>query len=111
MEQEIVKLTPAAAARFRHLLETRGAGAAGIRLGIKTTGCSGYSYALDFARHVGPEDIVVREGEVTLVLDAEAVPLIAGTEIDWAEDRIAARFVFNNPNEKARCGCGESFAV
>ncbi len=111
MEQEIVKLTPAAAARFRHLLETQGTGAAGIRLGIKTTGCSGYSYVLDFARDLGPEDIVVREGEVTLVLDAEAVPLIAGTEIDWAEDRIAARFVFNNPNEKARCGCGESFAV
>ncbi len=111
MRQDIVRLTPAAAARFRHLLETRGEGAAGIRLGIKTSGCSGYSYALDFAREIGPGDVVVREGEVTLVLDPEAVPLLAGTRIDWAEDKIAARFVFENPNEKARCGCGESFAV
>ncbi|HFA59159.1 MAG TPA: iron-sulfur cluster assembly accessory protein [Rhodospirillales bacterium] len=111
MREDIVKLTPAAAARFRHLLETRGDGAAGIRLGVRTSGCSGYSYALDFARDIGPEDVVVREGEVVLVLAPEVVPLVAGTEIDWAEDRIAARFVFHNPNEKARCGCGESFAV
>lgn len=111
MQRDIVNLTDRALARFRHLLETRGEGAVGIRLGVKTTGCSGYSYVMDFAREVGPGDRQVVQDGVVLVVDGKAAALLAGTEIDWIEDGLGAQFVFRNPNEKARCGCGESFAV
>ena len=111
MAETIVTLTPAAANRVRQLLATRGEGAAGLRLAVKPTGCSGFSYHLDFARSIGPEDHVVESDGVTVVVDAKAVPLVAGTRIDWVEDQLGAQFVFHNPNEKARCGCGESFKV
>lgn len=109
--EELVRLTDRALARLRHLLEAHGRQAGGIRLGVRPTGCSGYSYAMDFAEDVGPGDRVVERDGVRLVVDGEAAPLLAGTEIDWVEDRLGAQFVFRNPNEKARCGCGESFAV
>jgi iron-sulfur cluster assembly protein len=111
MAEPLLSLTPSAARRVRDLLATRGEGARGLRLGVKATGCSGFSYKLDFARSIGPEDRVVESQGVTVVVDAEAVPLLAGTEVDWVEDGLGAQFVFKNPNEKARCGCGESFKV
>jgi iron-sulfur cluster assembly protein len=111
MSEPILTLTPAAVSRVRHLLATRGEGARGLRVAVKPTGCSGFSYRLDFARAIGPEDRVVECEGVTVVVDPEAVPLVAGTEVDWVEDRLGAQFVFKNPNEKARCGCGESFKV
>ncbi|BCX18475.1 MAG: iron-binding protein IscA [Geminicoccaceae bacterium] len=111
MAEPLLSLTPSAARRVRDLLATRGEGAQGLRLGVKATGCSGFSYKLDFARSIGPEDRVVESQGVTVVVDAEAVPLLAGTEVDWVEDGLGAQFVFKNPNEKARCGCGESFKV
>lgn len=107
----VVKLSERAAARVRHLLERHGEGALGLRLGVKPTGCSGWTYLLDFAREVPPEDVVVEQHGVRVVVAKDAVPLVRGTEIDWVEDRLGAQFVFRNPNEKARCGCGESFSV
>ena len=111
MSEELVRLTPAAVARVRHLLETRGEGAVGLRLGVRPTGCSGYSYALDFAREIAADDLVVRQDGVVVVVDPRSAELVRGTEIDWVEDRLGAQFTFRNPNEKARCGCGESFTV
>lgn len=109
--QELVRLTDRAVERLRQLLRAHGEGAVGIRLGVRPTGCSGYSYAMDFARSIGADDRVVERDGVRLVVDGAATALLAGTEIDWVEDRLGAQFVFRNPNEKARCGCGESFAV
>jgi iron-sulfur cluster assembly protein len=111
MSGQLLSLTPSAARRVRDLLATRGEGAAGLRLAVKPTGCSGFSYHLDFARSIGPEDHVVESDGVTVVIDAKALPLVAGTRVDWVEDQLGAQFVFHNPNEKARCGCGESFKV
>jgi iron-sulfur cluster assembly protein len=108
---EPVRLTDRAAARLRQLLEAHGQKAGGVRLGVRRTGCSGYSYAMDFAQAIGPGDQIVERDGVRLIVDGEALPMLAGTEIDWVEDRLGAQFVFRNPNEKARCGCGESFAV
>ena len=107
----LLSLTPGAVARMRDLLATKGDGAAGIKLGVKQRGCSGYSYMLDFAREIGPADEVVEADGLRLVVDPMAVMYLLGTEIDWSEDRMGASFVFRNPNEKARCGCGESFSV
>ncbi len=108
---QVVDLTPAAVARARALLTEHGEDAAGIRLGVKTTGCSGMSYKLDFAREIGAEDTVVEKDGVKLVVEPGAIMYVLGTQIDWVEDKLGAMFVFNNPNEKARCGCGESFSV
>ena len=113
MAHSLLSITPAAADRVRHLLATQGGeGAVGIRLGVKSTGCSGYSYKLDFARDVRPgEEVVEADGGVRLVVEPMAVMYLLGTELDWVEDRLGAQFVFRNPNEKSRCGCGESFTV
>ena len=111
MSRPLVSLTPAALTQMRHLLATQGKDAAGIKLGVKQRGCSGYAYMLDFANKITPMDEVVEAEEVKLVVDPMAVMYVLGTEIDWSEDKLGAAFVFKNPNEKARCGCGESFSV
>lgn len=110
-QAQVIDLTPAAVARARELLANHGADAAGIRLGVKTTGCSGMSYKLDFAPAIGADDTVIEKDGVTFVVEPGAVMYVLGTQIDWVEDKLGAMFVFNNPNEKARCGCGESFSV
>lgn len=107
----VVQVTPAAAARMRELLATQPDGAAGIKLGVKTTGCSGMSYTMDFAKEPqGGAEVVDVEG-VRLFVDPMAVMYLLGTEMDFVRDKLGASFVFRNPNEKSRCGCGESFNV
>lgn len=107
----VVDLTPAAIARVRELIANQNGEAAAIRLGVKPTGCSGLSYKLDFAKEIVAGDMVVEKDGVRLIVDPKAVAYVSGTRIDWVEDKLGAMFVFDNPNEKARCGCGESFSV
>ncbi len=111
MSREIVALTPAAIDRVRTLIETKGAGVSAIRLGVKTTGCPAFSYQLDFVENVDPVDQVVERVGIRLVVDAKSADLVSGVEIDFVEDKLGSMFVFRNPNEKSRCGCGESFSV
>jgi iron-sulfur cluster assembly protein len=107
----LISLTEAAVLRARELVAARGGDAFGIRLAVRTTGCSGYSYLLDFAGAPAAGDMVVEQAGVRIVVDPEAAVLVAGTEVDFVEDRLGSQFVFRNPHEKARCGCGESFSV
>ena len=111
MGRQLLSLTPAAIARVRHLVTTLGEGAAGIRIGVRTAGCSGLTYTMDFAQEIAPEEEVVDAGGVKVVIDPTAAMYLLGTEIDFVEDRLGAAFKFNNPNEAGRCGCGESFTV
>ena len=111
MQRQVISLTPAAADRVRHLLASQGQEAIGIRLGVKPSGCSGFSYRLDFAKDVAPGEEVVDADGVKVVIDPMAVMYVLGTELDWVEDKLGAQFVFKNPNEKGRCGCGESFKI
>ncbi len=111
MQRQVISLTPAAAGRVRQLLANQGQGAIGVRLGVKPSGCSGFSYKLDFAKDVAPGEEVVDADGVKVVIDPMAVMYVLGTELDWVEDKLGAQFVFKNPNEKGRCGCGESFKV
>ena len=111
MARQAISLTAAAADRVRHLLRTAGQGALGLKLGIKSTGCSGFSYRLDFAREIEPGAEVVEAEGVRVVIEPQALMFVLGTELDFVEDKLGAQFVFRNPNEKARCGCGESFSV
>ena len=108
---DVVTLTPEAIARVRYLLDNHGGEAVGLRLGIKTTGCSGFSYKLDFAETIDSDAAVVDADGVKVVIASDAVELVKGTAIDWVEDKLGAAFAFKNPNEAARCGCGESFSI
>jgi iron-sulfur cluster assembly protein len=106
-----ISITPSAARRIKHLVATQGGDALGIRLAIKTAGCSGLTYKIDFAREVKDRDEVVDLDGCKVVVDPEAVMFLVGTEMDFVETKLGSSFTFRNPNEKARCGCGESFTV
>jgi len=106
-----ISITPAAADRLRHLVAAHGGDALGIRLGVKTAGCSGLTYKLDFTGEIGERDEVVDLDGTKLVVDPDAVMFLLGTEMDFVEDKLGSTFQFKNPNEKGRCGCGESFTV
>lgn len=104
-------LTDAAAERVKAMIAGRGKPTVGVRVGIRTKGCSGMSYTLEFADEKGPFDEVVTDKGVTILIDPKATMFIIGTEMDYIEDKLQSGFVFINPNEKGRCGCGESFHV
>jgi len=104
-------LTGAAVERVKALLDQRGKPSAGIRIGVRTKGCSGLSYTLEYADAKGPADEVVEQDGVTILIDPKASMFIFGTEMDFVEEKLQTGFVFRNPNEKGRCGCGESFHV
>ena len=104
-------VTESAAARVRALIDGRGKPTAGIRIGVRSKGCSGLSYTLEFADEKSPFDAVVDAQGVTLLIDPKAMMFILGTEMDYVEEQMQSGFVFRNPNEKGRCGCGESFHV
>ena len=107
----LMSITPAAAEKVKALLAGRGKPSAGVRIGVRTKGCSGMSYTLEFADEKGAFDEVVEDKGVTILIDPKATMFIVGTEMDWREDKLESGFVFSNPNEKGRCGCGESFHV
>ena len=111
MARAAISLTPAAASRVRELLAKQGQDTLGLKLGVKPSGCSGFSYQLDFAREIEPGAEVIEVEGIRLVIEPRAVMYVLGTEVDFVEDKLGAQFVFRNPNEKARCGCGESFSV
>mgnify|MGYP001495551501 FL=1 len=111
MSTAVMSLTEAAAGRVKHLMETRTEPATGLRIGIRTGGCSGMAYSMEFADDKEPLDEVVEEKGVTLFVDSKALMFLVGTEMDYIEDKLQSGFVFNNPNEKGRCGCGESFHI
>ena len=107
-----VTLTPAAAERVKAILAARKDNpAVGLKVGVSTQGCSGKSYTLDYAESIGPHDEVIEDQGVTILLDPKATMFLIGTEIDFVTDKLSSSFVFKNPNEKGRCGCGESFTV
>lgn len=104
-----ITLTDKAASRVRNFLATRGGAA--LRLGVRPAGCSGSAYVVDYADAVGPDDQVFESQGVKIVIDRKNLIFLDGTEIDYAREGLSEGFRFNNPNEKARCGCGESFTV
>lgn len=104
-------MTKAALDRVCFLLEKRGKPSAGIRIGIKTKGCSGLQYTIEYADQKNPFDEEVTQGAITLFIDPKAIMFLLGTEMDFVDDTIQSGFVFSNPNEKGKCGCGKSFHV
>ena len=110
-DKPILTLTDKAAEHIRTLVAKGEDDTIGIRIGIKTAGCSGMKYQVEYANSKKPfEDTITSKG-VTVIIDPAAVMFLIGSEMDWQEDKFSSGFVFNNPNEVARCGCGESFSV
>ncbi len=105
-----ISLTESAAGRVRQYLDKRGKGV-GLRLGVTKTGCSGYSYVVNYADDVASGDIVFEDKGVKVVVDPEALPLIDGTEVDFVKNGLNEAFSVRNPNVAGECGCGESFNV
>jgi iron-sulfur cluster assembly protein len=105
-----ISLTPAAAAHVARFLANRGKGL-GIRLGVKTSGCSGMAYSLEFADTLEPDDQVFEDHGIKVVVDPKSLIYLDGTEVDFAREGLNEGFRFNNPNARQACGCGESFNV
>ena len=109
--RQAMMVTDAAAQRIQALLARRGKPSVGIRVGVRSRGCSGLTYTLEYADEKGKFDEVVQDKGVTILIDPKATMFIIGTEMDYVEDKLQSGFTFRNPNEKGRCGCGESFHV
>lgn len=105
-----ITLTESAAKHVAGYLGKRGKGI-GLRLGVRTTGCSGLAYKLEYADAAAPEDHHFQSHGITVIVDPKSLPYIDGTELDFAREGLNEGFKFNNPNVKDECGCGESFNV
>ena len=105
-----ITLTESAADRVKVFLDNRGKGV-GLRLGVKTTGCSGMAYIIEFADEIDSDDNVFEDKGVKVLVDPKSLIYLDGTEVDYAKEGLNEGFQFNNPNVKDSCGCGESFTV
>ena len=108
LRPKVMTLTPAAVARVKSIMSAQGPAVAGLKIGIKKGGCAGMEYTMDWAESAGKFDEVVEQEGARVIIDPKAVLYLLGTEMDYKIDKLAAHFVFNNPNQKSSCGCGES---
>ena len=106
----MISVTEAAAKKIKQNLARRGSGI-GIRIGVRTTGCSGLAYVLEYVDRVNDEDTVFESQDVQVIVDAKSLPILGDLDVDYVRQGLNEGFEFNNPNEKDRCGCGESFRI
>jgi len=106
-----VRLSDAAAMRIREIMDNAEGQYQGVRVGVTNGGCAGMSYTMDYAEDVKPLDEVVEDKGVKIFIDPKAILFLIGTEMDFVREKLGARFVFNNPNQTAACGCGESVSI
>ena len=111
MSDAVLKISEAAAERIRLLLEKRGKPSLGVRLGTTTRGCNGLSYTVDYVDEERPGDEKVTDKGVTVYVDGMSMMYLIGSTMDYREDKFESGFVFENPNAKGSCGCGEGFNV
>jgi iron-sulfur cluster assembly protein len=106
----MIQVTEAAAQKIKQNLQRRGSGV-GIRIGVRTTGCSGLAYVLEYVDRINEEDTVFTSQDVSVIVDAKSLPVLGDLDVDYVRQGLNEGFEFNNPSEKDRCGCGESFRV
>ncbi|MDA0305755.1 MAG: iron-sulfur cluster assembly accessory protein [Proteobacteria bacterium] len=109
--RQLITLTDAAAAQVKTLVDKSDTAVLGLRVGINTKGCSGMSYVFEYADEKRPMEEEIKTKGVTVLIDPMATMFLVGAEMDYVEEKMKSGFVFSNPNEKSRCGCGESFSV
>jgi iron-sulfur cluster assembly protein len=108
---QVMRLTEAAAERIKAVMAKADRPIAAIRVGVKNGGCAGMSYFMEYAEAAGPFDEVIEDRGVRILVDPKAVLFLLGTEMDYKVEKLSAQFVFNNPNQTAACGCGESVQI
>jgi iron-sulfur cluster assembly protein len=106
-----VRLSDAASARIHQIMEKADGKYLGVRVGVTNGGCAGMSYTMDYAESTNALDEVVEDKGVKIFIDPKAILFLIGTEMDFVQEKFGARFVFNNPNQTAACGCGESVSI
>ena len=109
MTKQIISLSENAAGRIKEIMSSAEKDSIGVRVGVKSGGCAGMSYVLEYAKETKPNDEMVEDKGVKVFIDPAAVMYLLGTEMDYKKEEFSSSFVFNNPNETERCGCGESF--
>ena len=107
----IIKLSDNAANRIKEIMSGAEKGALGVRVSVESGGCAGMSYIMEYAKEIKPNEEVIEEKGVKVLIDPKAIIYLLGTEMDYKKENFSSQFVFNNPNETERCGCGESFKV
>jgi len=108
---QIIKLSDNAADRIKEIMLGEKSNTIGVRVAVKSGGCAGMSYVMEYAKEINPSDEIIEEKGVKVFVDAAAVMYLLGTEMDYKKEEFSSSFVFNNPNESERCGCGESFKI
>lgn len=108
LRPKVMTITPAAAARVKSIMATKGPNVTGLKIGIKKGGCAGMEYTMEWTEAAGKFDEVVEQDGARVLIDPKAVLYLLGTEMDFKADKLSAQFVFNNPNQQGSCGCGES---
>ena len=111
MMNPIIKLSDNAAARIKEIMSNAENESLGVRVSVKTGGCAGMSYVMEYTKEANPNDEVIEDKGVKVFVDPAAVMYLLGTEMDYKQEEMSSTFVFNNPNETERCGCGESFKI
>tara|TARA_B100001175_G_C18943943_1_gene372741 strand:+ start:76 stop:411 length:336 start_codon:yes stop_codon:yes gene_type:complete len=111
MNEQVIRLSDNAASRIKEIMSNAENSAIGVRVGVKTGGCAGMSYIMEYAKEVRPNEEIIEEKGVKVLIDPNAVMYLLGTEMDYKKEKFSSQFIFKNPNETERCGCGESFKI
>ena len=109
MTEQILKLSDNAVQKIKEIMSSAKSDAIGVRVGVQTGGCAGMSYIMEYAKEIKPNEEVIDQKGVNVFIDPKAIIYLLGTEMDYKKDKFSSQFVFKNPNETERCGCGESF--
>ena len=109
--KQVITLTDNAASRIKDIMSKDKNKSLGVRVGVKSGGCAGMSYIMEYAKEINPNDEVIEDKGVKVFIDPGAIMYLLGTEMDYKKEEFSSNFVFKNPNESERCGCGESFKV
>ena len=107
----IIKLSDNAASRIKEIMANAKKDSIGVRVSVKSGGCAGMSYVMEYTKELNPNDEIIEDKGVKVFVDSAAVMYLLGTEMDYKIEELSSSFVFNNPNETERCGCGESFKI
>ena len=108
---QIIKLSDNAAIRIKEIMSNAEKDSLGVRVSVKTGGCAGMSYVMEYTKEANPNDEVIEDKGVKVLIDPKAIMYLLGTEMDYKKEEFSSTFIFKNPNETERCGCGESFKV
>ena len=111
MSKQVITLSNRAAERVKEIMAQAKEPFIGVRVGVTSGGCAGMSYIMEYAKKTNPNDEVVEDKGVKVLIDPKAIMYLLGTEMDYKKEELSSTFVFKNPNETERCGCGESFKI